>query len=458
MQFIEFFREPGLFFLDIILVPLLIWTLFALVAEFVLRSLKNIHHRYQYHVRIALISTLPLGILVNLISKNLLINITSPLFTPALFEFTLPAIAVSGTPGFVDSGIFDMGITGWTGLIFLGIAAISLVRTTALWLRYMLITRRQAVRNSSIVDPASILSANNLRYLQSLNIDIQILSKPGKFVPYTFGCIKPVIVMPESIVNNSRHANLTLLHELIHIHHKDHLLNSLAHSIEALFWFHPLVSYVRQTAEEELECACDQHIISFNEIHTKTYAKLLTTVANWDVTDSSISAHMSTTSSNLKKRINAMAQSSQSTFSGTFSLLICGILLSIGLMAISCSDVQQDSMNDTAPQEAQKANDKVFKEVNGQMPSMKGGLASLQSKIQYPEQAKDEGIETRVMVRVVVDDQGEVETSEVLKNDAEGYGFEQAALSAVNKLEFEPGIHNGKPVKTQLVLPIVFRL
>lgn len=91
-----------------------------------------------------------------------------------------------------------------------------------------------------------------------------------------------------------------------------------------------------------------------------------------------------------------------------------------------------------------------------QMPQLVGGLRGLQSKVQYPEMAKRAGIEGRVTVQFIVNEEGKVENPRVIRGI--GGGCDEAALEAVKLAEFTPGIQRGEHVRVQYSLPIVFRL
>lgn len=90
------------------------------------------------------------------------------------------------------------------------------------------------------------------------------------------------------------------------------------------------------------------------------------------------------------------------------------------------------------------------------MPQLKGGLAELQRKVKYPEMARRAGIEGRVTVQFIVNEQGRVENPRVIRGI--GGGCDEAALAAVKNAEFTPGMQRGRPVRVQYSLPIVFRL
>jgi protein TonB len=90
------------------------------------------------------------------------------------------------------------------------------------------------------------------------------------------------------------------------------------------------------------------------------------------------------------------------------------------------------------------------------MPKLKGGLASLQKKINYPDMARKAGIEGRVIIQFIVNEQGKVENPRVIRGI--GGGADKEALRVVKQAEFEPGRQRGNPVRVQYSLPITFKL
>jgi TonB family protein len=91
-----------------------------------------------------------------------------------------------------------------------------------------------------------------------------------------------------------------------------------------------------------------------------------------------------------------------------------------------------------------------------EMPEPIGGMYAIQSKIKYPESAKNQGIEGKVFIQAFIDEIGNVEDAKVIKGA--GYGLDEAALEAVKQTKFTPGKQKGKPVKVQVSIPIVFKL
>lgn len=106
------------------------------------------------------------------------------------------------------------------------------------------------------------------------------------------------------------------------------------------------------------------------------------------------------------------------------------------------------------PEEEEEEED--FFVVVEDMPELIGGLAGLQQKIRYPEMARRAGIEGRVTIQFIVNEQGQVEDPQVIRGI--GGGADEEALRVVREAEFRPGMQRGRPVRVQYSLPIFFRL
>ncbi len=90
------------------------------------------------------------------------------------------------------------------------------------------------------------------------------------------------------------------------------------------------------------------------------------------------------------------------------------------------------------------------------MPKPVGGMKTIMNKLVYPQQAKKDGIQGVVKIRAFIDEYGEVTNAEVVQGI--GHGCDEAAKIAVFYTKFTPGIIRGKPVRTQVVIPIDFKL
>lgn len=108
------------------------------------------------------------------------------------------------------------------------------------------------------------------------------------------------------------------------------------------------------------------------------------------------------------------------------------------------------------PEDKAEEQEEDFFVVVEQMPELIGGIKKLQDCVNYPEMARKAGIEGRVIVQFIVNEDGEVENPVVVRSI--GGGADEEALRCVKKAEFKPGMQRGKPVRVQYSLPVVFML
>ncbi len=88
-------------------------------------------------------------------------------------------------------------------------------------------------------------------------------------------------------------------------------------------------------------------------------------------------------------------------------------------------------------------------------------LRFIYGNITYPDSARIEGIEGRVVLQFVIDESGLVTDPKILKDI--GYGCGDEALRVINilkdqKVVWKPGKKAGKPVKVKYTLPVSFKL
>ncbi|MDX1672499.1 MAG: energy transducer TonB [Balneolaceae bacterium] len=121
------------------------------------------------------------------------------------------------------------------------------------------------------------------------------------------------------------------------------------------------------------------------------------------------------------------------------------------------AELEMDQPLDTPPPPPEDDEEEEdFFVVVEEMPELKGGMKSLYDCIDYPEMARKAGIEGRVIVQFIVNENGKVENPRVVRGI--GGGADQEALRCVQRQEFTPGRQRGKAVRVQYSLPVVFKL
>ena len=89
-------------------------------------------------------------------------------------------------------------------------------------------------------------------------------------------------------------------------------------------------------------------------------------------------------------------------------------------------------------------------------PRLIGGLRGLQERVEYPEDARRDGVEGVVEVQFVVDELGRVQDAKILRSP--DIRLSLAAIRAVGPSQFVPGLVDGVPTRVRFAVPITFKL
>ena len=151
------------------------------------------------------------------------------------------------------------------------------------------------------------------------------------------------------------------------------------------------------------------------------------------------------------------------------TLLSSMIIILMGLLGACSSNTygqkrdlpeQSVSENETATPVAIEVPDTLGKTYDAVevMPEFPGGtealLSFIKDNLEYPQKAIDEQTEGRVIIRFVVNSNGEISDPTILKGINKN--LDQAAIDVINKLpRWKPGQQDGQPVSVRFTLPIV---
>ena len=119
------------------------------------------------------------------------------------------------------------------------------------------------------------------------------------------------------------------------------------------------------------------------------------------------------------------------------------------------------TVNTTAVAQNKKAaNDKVYEKAEV-MPEFPGGEQAMMDfvakNVKYPKEAMEKEISGRVLVSFVVEKDGSINETEVVKGI--GGGCDEEAVRVVKAMpKWKPGKEKGKAVRVSFMLPIVFKL
>jgi uncharacterized protein (TIGR03435 family) len=96
-----------------------------------------------------------------------------------------------------------------------------------------------------------------------LTIGLSVKSSPAFGEPGVFGILRPVLLLPDGIVDclTAQEMDAIVAHELCHIRRRDNLTTAIHMAVESLFWFHPLMWWLGARLMEEREQACDEEVL-----------------------------------------------------------------------------------------------------------------------------------------------------------------------------------------------------
>lgn len=457
MTMLDHLFDLGYWSIEGFWLPLLVWTVAALpVAVFLLFGRRGAV-LVRYTLAMALLTALPIGLIaVHLIpgsgqtaSPLGLISLPSPVVEPHTVSLSDPAL--------------QWTTIHWAGLLFFIAVLAACWRITMLLVEFArLLTVQRLVSNgvdSSIQDLAAPLTAQ-LGITRRVHVALSSTAR----TPMTFGWLHPVVILPARLKDTPEDLRLALIHELIHVRRHDYLLQWFEQVIGALFVVHPIVAALRREASLLRESSCDADLVRLFGDRAR-YARLLYHFSKSGGSPWTVAVGISLRKHHLRRRITAMKDATD--YTRRISALRIGLILAVmifGLsaMVVACSETlivdespATDPLATDSALETGTQDEDVYVVVE-EMPELVGGLKSIQENLFYPELAAQAGIEGRVIIQFVVDEQGAVRTPKVVRGV--GSGLDEAALNAVENATFLPGKQRGEPVKVKMSLPVTFKL
>ena len=140
----------------------------------------------------------------------------------------------------------------------LGVAVVLLPLVRGWWA-----STRAARRYATLRDPAWLDALRDAQAVLGMRRPVRLLVARERMVPVTWGVLRPVIVVPESILDwDDVQRRAVVLHELAHISAADVLFGVTARVMCALYWFHPGAWWVARRLRAECEFACDDRVLA----------------------------------------------------------------------------------------------------------------------------------------------------------------------------------------------------
>jgi uncharacterized protein (TIGR03435 family) len=144
-----------------------------------------------------------------------------------------------------------------------------------------------------------------LRQAIRVNLDfpLRVMASSERVEPGVFGIFNPILLIPVGIASrlSAKEMQAVLAHELCHVQRRDNLTAAFHMLVEAVFWFHPLVWWIRARLIEEQERACDEEVLSLGS-DPQIYAESILKICEFYVRSPLICVS-GITGPDLKKRI-----------------------------------------------------------------------------------------------------------------------------------------------------------
>ena len=300
-----------------------------------------------------------------------------------------------------------------------------------------------------------------------------------------FSWMRYIVISQKDLHENGREI---LTHELAHIRNR-HSWDLFAADICIFFqWFNPAAWLLKQELQNIHEYEADETVIN-EGVDARQYQLLLIKKA---VGTRLYSMANSFNHSKLKKRITMMLKEKSSPWARLkylYVLPVAAIAVTAfarpevsdkvekissvkvnDLAAIVETKVAESAGDTTKPADVKYVPAEVRKQLKGtsvfevaeEMPEFPGGGMSafmdyIKTNMRYPASAKENGTQGRVTVQFVVDEDGSIKDSKVLRSVDKDMDAE--ALRLINTMpKWKPGRQKGQPVAVKFTVPVMFRL
>jgi TonB family protein len=248
------------------------------------------------------------------------------------------------------------------------------------------------------------------------------------------------IYLPEA---GEEERNMMHLHEYAHSrfwHSADVLYYQL---LRCFFWFNPAVYYLGNAVSEVNEYSADQYATKYIDDKTAYCELLLSETFGGDVRGITNPFH---TSSSIIQRISMITQAKAQSVSMWKYIAVVPLLA----LTFFFSGMPYLFAQDTKPAKVTTID---------QLPEFDGDLYKyLAAEVKYPEGARKDKVEGRVVLQFVVNAQGRIESIKNVTPAADARLVKEAIRVVSAMPAWKPAIDKGKKVSAEMTLPIDFRL
>jgi bla regulator protein blaR1 len=406
-------------------------SLFGIVYLLLVRNL-TFHHLN----RIFLLSAIVLSVLIPVIHTDLL-----PAKQAGMASIILEPVFVNGT-SFTTQQIHAVS---WSGLIGYGYFIIAFL--FAGFFLYQILGLLTLVRRHGIDRRKKFF----------------LVALPENFPAFSFFNI--LFISASATADDNE--NPVLQHEMTHarqFHSADILLFEL---VKIMQWFNPFIYILQRSLKETHEYLADEAVLEQNSDSARYRLLLLSQVFGIQPGISNYFNH-----SLIKKRFAMMSKEKSPLIRQARYLLVLPVAVFLLLFFSSPEKAfaqENKKMQEVAPPppppppplgyEVLENGDSVYFDVDEAPLFQGGGIEAVQKYVQekltYPKEAKELKIQGKVLVQWIVNEKGEVTHVKIVRGVTKE--LDQEAFDIISSMpNWKPGIKDGKPVKVQFTMPILF--
>jgi TonB family protein len=241
-----------------------------------------------------------------------------------------------------------------------------------------------------------------------------------------------------------------LAHEKVHIEQLHSFDIVAAEILCIVLWFNPFAYFLKKAIRENHEFLADEKVIRKGA--DPTNYRLLLMEYSTNIQTNSLAHNFSY--SLLKRRLHMIKKPKKRLHFG-FSVLVAALAFSLAFFACSQPD------RNLTPDQSGNDSDEHIVSIAEVMPEYPGGFEAmsvfLTENITYPEAAKNNSTEGKVLVGFVIDKDGTV--TDVKTEKGIGDGCDEEAERVIGMMpKWTPGYTDGKAVMVSLKLPVMFSL
>ncbi|MBN2001284.1 M56 family metallopeptidase [candidate division KSB1 bacterium] len=424
-------------FFDFFVTALLQNTIFIVIVLFVLLLLKGASARIKYNI--ALLGLIKLLIPPFLpVAEFSLLNFFAPDVSSQNIQIgPMVALLTNNTEA---KPVFNYSI--WVLLawffFFMIFIIVPLIKTYEL---------KKLLRSSIPLDTKTLpCNPVNIKFYECCNLGL----------PLSMGILYPKIFLPSAWKTWSvEQTKAVLEHEKTHIERKDALAKSLQIVVQAIYFYHPFVWILNGLTTDYREMACDDNAIAKSRTTPVQYSRILVTLAE-KIAHSQLgytpASALIKQKSNLRKRVNYQIKEKKNMKIKILFFIV--VIFGAGLMLSTYCTKERPVDAGTAVDQNDTSE---LNAVDDNLPQPVGGYIAIMQNLKYPEIARKAGVEGRVLIEVTIDEYGAVSETKVIKSLGNN-GCDEAAVRAIKSTKWKSASKDGKPVRSTVAIPILFRL